>query len=268
MSDKLFNSSILATPRDLLDFLTISWPLVLLLGLMFVAAPMSLYAQTTSIVEGTVLDTQRRAIVGAQVTLSGPLLAREIKTPSDMTGSYRLPGVQPGVYQLRATSPGFAVQVYQGLAVTVNDVLTFDIVLAVSAVEAEVTVSANGPLLETANSSSGATILPQQIEQMPINGRNYLDLLQLVPGVAINRRVDERSDSAVPILGERGGNAIFLIDGMPNSNAVDGGPAAPFDQDSILEFQVLTAGYKAEFGHGSGGVVNVVTRSGTDRWHG
>ena len=72
----------------------------------------------------------------------------------------------------------------------------------------------------------------------------------------------------MPIVGERGGNAIFLIDGMPNSNAVDGGPAAPFDQDSILEFQVLTAGYKAEFGHGSGGVVNVVTRSGTDRWHG
>jgi len=269
MSNKLFDNSILVSTRGSQNFITHTrWPLVLLICAIFVAWPMSLSAQTTSIIEGTVLDTQKRAIVGAQITLSGPVLAREVKTPSDMTGSYRLPGVQPGVYQLRATSPGFAVQVYQGLAVTVNHVLTFDIVLVVSAVEAEVTVSANGPLLETANSSSGATILPQQIEQMPINGRNYLDLLQLVPGVAINRRVDERSDSAVPILGERGGNAIFLIDGMPNSNAVDGGPAAPFDQDSILEFQVLSAGYKAEFGHGSGGVVNVVTRSGTDRWHG
>jgi hypothetical protein len=269
MSDKLFDRSILASTRDSLDFITdISWPLVLLLCLIFVAWPISLTAQTTSIVEGTVLDTQSRAIVGAEITLSGPVLAREIKILSNMTGSYRLPGVQPGVYQLRATSAGFAVQVYQGLTVTVNHALTFDIVLVVSAVEAEVTVSATGPLLETASSSSGATILPQQIEQMPINGRNYLDLLQLVPGVAINRRVDEKSDSAVPILGERGGNAIFLIDGMPNSNAVDGGPAAPFDQDSILEFQVLTAGYKAEFGHGSGGVVNVVTRSGTDHWHG
>lgn len=236
--------------------------------LLSLTMPMGLTAQTTSVVEGTVLDTLGRGIVGAEITLSGPVLPREIKFFSNTTGSYRVPGVQPGVYQLRAAKPGFAVQNYQGLAVTVNHVLSFDIVLAVRVVEAEVTVSANAPLLETASSSSGATILPQQIEQMPINGRNYLDLLQLVPGVAINRRVDERSDSAVPILGERGGNAIFLIDGMPNSNALDGGPAAPFDQDSILEFQVLTAGYKAEFGHGSGGVVNVVTRSGTDRWHG
>src|SRR5204863_6429049 len=97
---------------------------------------------------------------------------------------------------------------------------------------------------------------------------NYLDLLQLVPGVAVSRQVDEGTDRAVPILGERGGNAIFLIDGLPNSNAVDGGAAAPFDQDSILEFQVLTSGYKAEFGHGAGGVVNVVTKSGTAQWHG
>lgn len=241
------------------------WVLPLLFAL---TMPVGLTAQTTSVVEGTVLDTRGRGIVGAEITLSGPVLPREIKIFSNLTGSYRVPGVQPGVYQLRAAKPGFAIQNYRGLAVTVNHVLSFDIVLAVSVLEAEVTISANAPLLETASSSSGLTILPQQIEHMPINGRNYLDLLQLVPGVAINRRVDERSDAAVPILGERGGNAIFLIDGMPNSNAVDGGPAAPFDQDSILEFQVLTAGYKAEFGHGSGGVVNVVTRSGTDRWHG
>src|SRR5882762_8158479 len=230
--------------------------------------PMCAYAQTTSVIEGTVRNTLGQSIVGAELMLSGPVLPREIKISSNMTGSYRLSGVQPGVYQLRAAKLGFAAQVYQGLALTVNHVLTFDIVLAVSGPQAEVTISASAPLLETASSASGATILPQQIEQMPINGRNYLDLLQLVPGVAVNRRVDERSDSAVPILGERGGNAIFLIDGMPNSNAVDGGPAAPFDQDSILEFQVLTAGYKAEFGHGSSGVVNVVTRSGTDHWHG
>src|SRR5205823_2283987 len=144
----------------------------------------------------------------------------------------------------------------------------FDVELAVSPVQIEITVSALLPLVEAGASSSGATILPHQIEQMPINGRNYLDLMQLVPGVAVNRRVDAGTDAAVPILGERGGNAVFLIDGMPNRNGVDGGPAAPFDQDSILEFQVLTAGYKAEFGHGSGGVVNVVTKSGTAQWHG
>src|SRR6266850_3308720 len=240
------------------------WPFLLLL---FVANPLSLTAQTTSIIEGTVLDTQGRAIVDAEITLSGPVLGHDIKISTDTSGSFRVPGLPPGTYQLQVAKAGFSVQVYPGQVVTVNRILPFHIVLAVSDVQAEVTVSASAPLLETASSSSGATILPQQIEQMPINGRNYLDLLQLVPGVAINRRVDERSDAAVPILGERGGNAIFLIDGMPNSNALDGGPAAPFDQDSILEFQVLTAGYRAEFGHGSGGVVNVVSKSGTSTWH-
>src|SRR5205823_4133364 len=144
----------------------------------------------------------------------------------------------------------------------------FDVELAVSPVQIEITVSALLPLVEAGASSSGATILPHQIEQMPINGRNYLDLMQLVPGVAVNRRVDAGTDAAVPILGERGGNAVFLINGMPNRNSADGGPAAPFDQDSILEFQVLTSGYKAEFGHGSGGVINVVSKSGTSQWHG
>jgi TonB dependent receptor/TonB-dependent Receptor Plug Domain len=103
---------------------------------------------------------------------------------------------------------------------------------------------------------------------MPLNGRNYLDLLQLVPGVAINRNFNEGDDNSAPILGERANNAYILIDGMPNRDEVDGGPAGQFDEDSILEFQVLTSGYKAEFGRGSGGVVNVVTKGGANDWHG
>ena len=169
---------------------------------------------------------------------------------------------------MRVAKPSFAVKKYEGLTITVNRLLVLDIVLPIRTVEEVTTVSDNSSLLETTISSSGATILPQQIEQMPLNGRNYLDLMQLVPGVIVNRQADAGTDAATPILGERGGNAIFLIDGMPNSNALDGGAAAAFDQDSILEFQVLTAGYDAEFGHGSGGVVNVVSKGGTNQWHG
>jgi hypothetical protein len=244
------------------------WFLIPTFFLLFLALPAQLAAQTASVIEGTIADSQGRLITGAEVNLTGSVLVREIKSLSDLNGSYRLAGLQPGTYQLRATKPGFAVQVYEGLVLTVNRIVTFDIALAVSAIQAEVTVSSDSPTLDTATSATGTTILPQQIEEMPINGRNYLDLLQLVPGVALNRQVDPSSDSAVPMLGDRSGNAVFLIDGMPNSNAVNGGAAAPFDQDSILEFQVLTAGYKAEFGHGSGGVVNVVTKSGTNEWHG
>ncbi|HWN07941.1 MAG TPA: TonB-dependent receptor [Pyrinomonadaceae bacterium] len=224
-------------------------------------------AQTTSVIQGKVLDHQGGVIDGAEIKVKGPL-GRESSVTSDSTGSFRFAGLPPGAYDLRVTKPGFAIQVYRQVAVPINYALTLDPVLAVSTINAEVVVSPDTPLLETSISSSGATVLPHQIEQMPINGRNYLDLLQLVPGISVSRQVDPETDGAVPILGERGGNTVFLIDGMPNSNAVDGGPAAPFDQDSISQFQVLTSGYKAEFGHGSGGVVNVVTRSGTGQWHG
>src|SRR5438270_12836430 len=141
--------------------------------------------------------------------------------------------------------PGFAAKVYEGLAVTVNRLLILDVVLEVGKVQEVMAVSDNPPFLETAISSSGSTILPQQIEQMPINGRNYLDLMQLVPGVAVNRQQDPTVDGATPILGERGGNVVFFIDGMPNGDELNGGAAAQFNQESILEFQVLTGGYKA-----------------------
>ncbi len=131
-----------------------------------------------------------------------------------------------------------------------------------------VEITAELPLLDTTSSSTGATIVPQEIENMPINGRNYLDLLQLVPGVAINRQADANSDNATPILGERANNAGFLIDGLPNENELNGGPAAQFNQDTIAEFQVITTGYKAEFGHASGGIVNVITKSGGNDVHG
>ena len=109
-------------------------------------------------------------------------------------------------------------------------------------------------------------VTPEQIEKLPVNGRDYLDLVQLVPGVTVNRAADEGADTATPVLGERAGNAIHLVDGMPNRSEFSGGPATQFNQDSIFEFEVITDGYKAEFGHGSGGVVNVVTKSGQNDW--
>jgi hypothetical protein len=240
----------------------------LLLCLLSSPGNLRLIAQTTSIFQGTIVDAQHGAIAGADITLRNLTLGSETRTTSDATGSYRIPGLPAGTYTLRVAKDGFATQVYDDLTVTMNRVVVLDVVLAIRAVETEVTVSASPPLLETDVSSSGITILPAQIEQMPINGRNYLDLMQLVPGISVNRQADAGTDAAVPILGERSGNAVFFIDGMPNRNAVDGGPAAQFDQNSILEFQVLTSGYKAEFGHGSGGVVNVMSKSGTSQWHG
>jgi Carboxypeptidase regulatory-like domain/TonB dependent receptor-like, beta-barrel/TonB-dependent Receptor Plug Domain len=256
---KVFLSSNL--PSNLLIFL---W----LLHYAVIGGVARLAAQTTSAVEGMVTDTQNLAVSGARITLRNPASDAPITVESDAAGNYRFAGLRAGTYNLEVAKAGFATGDYDGLNVTMNQSLVLNLKLTVGKVRETVTVSAKPLLIDPYRSSSGATILPLQIRDMPINGRNYLDLMQLVPGVTVNRQRDSGTDAATPILGERGGNATFLIDGMPNSNGVDGGPAAQFEQDSILEFQVLTAGYRAEFGHGSGGVVNVVTRSGTDQWHG
>jgi hypothetical protein len=227
-----------------------------------------LLAQTTSSIQGTVTDKQGLAIGGAELRLSGDTLGTNRTTTSDSVGAYAFQNLPAGVYTLSVSHAGFSTHSFENLDVTLNRTLTFNVLLEVGRVDEVVKVSAELPLLETNSSSTGSTILPQDIGNMPINGRNYLDLLQLVPGVGIYRQADANSDNATPILGERANNTGFLIDGLPNENELAGGAAAQFNQDTIAEFQVITTGYKAEFGHSSGGVVNVITKSGGNDTHG
>jgi hypothetical protein len=227
-----------------------------------------LTAQTTSIVEGIVTDQQALAVSGAAIQISNPTFGIARIASSGTDGGFRILGLPAGTYIVTTSKNGFSTETVRAFELSVNRTVILNIVLNVGVQTDRVDVSGAVPLLESAASSTGATLLPAQIDQMPINGRNYLDLLQLVPGVAINRRQDPSLDSATPILGERGGNAVFLIDGMPNGDEVNGGAAAQFNQDSILEFQVVTGSYKAEFGHGSGGIINVLSKGGTNNWHG
>jgi hypothetical protein len=225
-------------------------------------------AQTTSTIEGVVTDRQGLAIPGAEVSIAGNSLAVSKKTTANAAGAYEVAALPAGTYTLTVSHAGFRTQVINDLEITLNRTIKINVTLEVGTVQQRVEVSGQIPLLETSSSSEGSTIVPQQIEQMPINGRNYLDLMQLVPGVAINRQADLHDDNATPVLGERANNTGFLIDGLSNQNELSGGPAAQFNQDTIAEFQVITAGYKAEFGHASGGVVNVITKSGSNNIHG
>jgi hypothetical protein len=225
-------------------------------------------AQTTSTIEGTVTDRQGLPIAEAKVQIIGATLATERVVMTDASGTYQLTALPAGTYTLSVSRTGFATQVIKDLEITLNRTFRFNVSLEIGTVQQQVEVSARIPLLDTTSSSQGTTIVPQQIEDMPINGRNYLDLLQLVAGVTINRQADLNSDNATPVLGERGNNASFLIDGLPNRDDLNGGAATQFNQETIAEFQVITTGYKAEFGNASGGVVNVITRSGTNDIHG
>jgi hypothetical protein len=234
--------------------------------LMISAFALSMIAQTTtSTIEGTVTDANGAVIAGATVKAVGATLERSVTTDKD--GFYRLVALPAGVYNLTITQTGFATSANK-IELTLNRVAIFDVQLQVGGNVGEVEITADAPLLETTTASTGLTVTPRQISDLPVNGRNYLDLLQLVPGVAINRQADPKGDNATPVLGERGGNTNFFIDGHPNKDTTNGGPAAQFNQETIAEFQVLTTGYKAEFGQASGAIVNVITKGGGNQFHG
>jgi Carboxypeptidase regulatory-like domain/TonB dependent receptor-like, beta-barrel len=242
---------------------TVPRPLLLLLLLLW-ASPAGAQT-TTSTIEGAVTDASGAAIAGAAVRVSGTTLAAERTATTGPTGAYRVTALPAGDYTLAVSAKGFATRTVS-LELTLNRVVVYDVALQIEGVAAVVDVGA--PLVDAATAATGATITPRQITELPVNGRNYLDLLQLVPGVAINRQVDPNSDSANPVLGERSGNNNFLIDGQSNKDTVNGGPAQQFNQETIAEFQVLTNGYKAEFGQASGAIVNVITKSGGNAYRG
>jgi hypothetical protein len=249
------------------SFCSLSWSAVVVVVVCFCSLIEVAGAQTTSTIEGTVMDKQGLAVVGAQVHAEGVSIATDRSVTTDSNGEYRLAALPAGTYRLTVTRDGFRTGVFTDLEVTLNTTLRYNVQLTVGSSHERVEVTGELPLLETQSSAQSTVIMPRDIVDMPINGRNYLDLLQLVPGVAINRQADLKSDNATPILGERANNTGFLIDGLPNQNQLDGGPAAQFNQDTIAEFQVITTGYKAEFGHSSGGVVNVITKSGGNNIH-
>lgn len=223
---------------------------------------------TTSTIEGIVTDPNGAVIAGAKVAANGSTLATERNTVTDSDGYYRLSALPAGTYTLTISQQGFTTGTYQ-VELTLNRTAKFDAQLKVGGdVGAQVTITTELPLIEPSASSTGATITPQVIQNYPVNGRQYLDLLQLVPGVAVNRQFAPNSDNSTPVLGERSGNNNFFIDGQPNKDTVNGGAAAQFNQETIAEFQVLTSAYKAEFGQASGAIVNVITKSGSNEFHG
>lgn len=223
---------------------------------------------TTSTIEGTIKDSQGHVVAGAQVAVKSAALGIERNATSDADGFYRVTALPAGNYSLTISHTGFATRTFENIELTLNRTLKVDIPLEVGAVQEQVDVIESAQLLNPTSASTGATITPQQIQVMPTNGRNYLDLMQLVPGVVISRRSDVGSDNATPVLGERSGNNNFLIDGQPNKDTFTGGAASQFNQETIAEFQVLTAGFRAEFGQASGAIVNVITKSGGNEYHG
>ena len=223
-------------------------------------------AQTTSAtIEGTITDTSGGVIPGVTVEVQGETLARSVV--SDAAGFYRAVALPPGRYAVVATLPGFESRRVEGVDVAVNHAATVNVRLVVAGQAETVVVRGNLPRIDPTTSSTSHVVTAREIDSIPLNGRNYLDLVMLTPGAMVNTntRTDlSDRDTRGAILGERAGNAAFLMDGLENNDDFHGGVFQAYTQDAIQEFEVIAAGYKAEFGRGSGGVVNAITKSGAN----
>ena len=232
-----------------------------------VLGPRLAEAQITGSIGGTIHDASGAVLPGATVTVRGPNLQKEAATAvSGPNGGYRVALIPPGVYDVSVALTGFDGQTRQNVEVAINQQTTLDFSLAVGGRSEAVVVEAEIPLVEVERSAVSSRVSRQTIDALPLNGRNYVDLVSLVPGA---RPVPGGQQGAnVSIFGERGTALSFLVDGADNNDPLNGGPAVRYTQDSVREFEVVTTGYEAAFGRAQGGVANIVTRSGGDRWQG
>jgi len=240
--------------------------LLLLASLIPLSAPVE--GQITGAIRGTVMDASGAVLPGVSVTVRSPALVRgEVTVVTDSQGNYRVPALQPGTYELVAELTGFVTATVADIAVGLEQEVVVNLTLQLAGVQETVTVKEAVPLIEGTISGLRERIDPQTIETMPLKGRQFLDLVALVPGTA-PRPPDVEEGAEVSVLGGRSTTNGFLIDGMQNRDDFSGGFKEFFVQDAIQEFNVNIAGFMPEHGLASGAVINIITKSGTNDFKG
>ena len=230
---------------------------------------------TSATLSGRIEDARGAVVSGASVTATNLDTQQQLNTKTDDEGRYRFPYLRTGPYDLKIDAPGFST-VSRQLTVSVGQALDLPIKLDVAGVSAQVNIGADTPVVETVRTQITETIRPREINELPLNGRNYLDLALLIPGVSptntgSNQRFAETS--AVPgqglsIAGQRNLYNSFIVDGVSANDDAADLTGTYYSEEVIDQFQVVTSGGIAEFGRASGGVVNILTKSGTNDWRG
>lgn len=230
--------------------------------LVWLLASPAAWAGDTATVYGTVLDPSGAVVADVAVTARNAAtgVARSAVTSRD--GSFRIPALAPGPYEISAVRSGFTPARRTGLHLSLGSEVRIDLRLELPSFQTEITVERDSPLVATTNATVETVVKREQLDLMPLVDRDYLGLLRLAPGVA------EPLAAGGRIAGSRDFSNAFLIDGVDNSEDIVGLYRQTTNLDAVQEFQVLLNNFKAEYGRASGGVVQVLTRSGTNQFHG
>ena len=258
-------------------------------GLLLAAWPIGAWAAANGGIAGTLTDPTGAVVSGATITLVNTALRSEYKTISNGQGFYSFPNLPVGHYDLTIAAVGFRTQIKTNMAVDTDAALRIDGVLELERQSETVTVEAGGTAaeaqVETAATHLGELVTAPQMTALPLNGRSYTDLLPIQPGVApvstllpnsvimagVTGTISPSGDlnpGNLSIAGQRESSNGFLVDGIDVQEHMNGGTSVIANLDSIEEFRVLTSNFDPEYGNYNGGMVTVITKSGSDSFHG
>ena len=227
-----------------------------------------LHAQSfEATVVGTVNDAQGAAIPGATVTITETATGQTRSTVTDDHGSYTLLQLRPAVYEITFQAIGFRTYTQNNLVLETSQTARINVMLQVGTREDHVEVSADAPTISLDTSKKGETIINKQVEDLPLNGRDFTDLAQLVAGV-YPRPADDDQGQGLSASGTRTDATNFTLDGVANRSDRNGSVGVNTSLDSIREFNVSTSSFPAEFGKFAGAQITVVSKSGTNQLHG
>ncbi|MBV9925548.1 MAG: TonB-dependent receptor [Acidobacteria bacterium] len=250
--------------------------------LAFACAPFSARGQdsaTTATLTGSVRDAASAAVPAAVVTLRDLTTNQTRRVVADTDGGYRAAALPVGDYEVHVEAEGFAPYVNPSMTLALGRTTTLDVTLRPAGVSTEVTVTDQPPALDTTSVSSTTSIDPERIEELPVNSRNYLEFTLLAPGVAPSSRQTSSggvgatqagplADSGFTFGGLRPRSNTISIDGLDNTDETTGAARVALSPEIVREFQVVNNGLSAEFGGAAGGAINVVTKTGSNEWHG
>ena len=253
-----------------------------LLILFFLCLPARLSAQIVgATISGSVTDSSGSKMPGVDISITNVGTGIVTNTTTKGEGTFTVPNLQPGSYEISASAKGFSTMVRKGITLTVGQELILNLTMQVGTVSEQVTVTAEAPTVNLANATLGGLVEERSVQELPLNGRSWTDLATLQPGVHASQdqppitagdRIKRGLGLELTISGGRPQQNNYLLDGVNINDYANAGPGSVLGgnlgTDAVAEFAVLTTNYSAEYGRTSGGVITATTKSGTNDFHG
>jgi len=242
-----------------------------MLGLLL-AASVSVFAQATAsaTLEGTVTDKAQAVIKGASVTITNKATAVSRTVTTNDTGSYRFELLSAGVYEIKVSASGFATAITEGAELLVGRTTTLDYTLNPGATSETVTVTGEAPIIDSQKTDLGINLSPSEVQDLPLNGRDFANLAYLAPGARPVGSYDPTKNrlAVFGINGGQGRNVNITVNGIDNKDNTVGGPVMQLPLEAVQEFIISTQRFSAANGRSEGSAINVVTKSGSNSFHG